>query len=1167
MTMEDDDSLRMDVECGNCHAPLHFDVVHSLNFPRDGRLVVELLRAELNVFRCPVCGKTLSLQPPLLAFHEERREMVIAADDDELFEELRETARGQGQELTAVADYNALLDVVQEWADEYLNRGFAPAITGSEPERDEDGVELLHTPLSLLLMLAQSDGRILPRLLTDPPQTVEWQREFVGKLLAAAVVESVDRSFTYAFHHGGPQALLDRLPEAVPPECVTPAALERLVDRCLAWVPDLLKDPADVDRAWRYEYLNAAAHAVAGARNPRGREWAYAQLQLFSFSRSPNFEVPAPMLLNADVLGRTIRFDDAWDAGFMSGRSDREHLELLSDWFEHIGMEQRFAEELKAVPFQPDLSAFGADDDATVAQRVFKVILEATQKGDADFDAVDGICRVLLRSGRADAAEQLARMVLDHLAAEGELEQLGWTLKSMAELFNEVMASDVAASVLEAHATTVLNAAPPPPCRLYFSLVNELGNAHRLAGAPATALEAYGVVGEVIEVCPEATADDRATLERNRAIVLRELGRYDEAVRIFRGLLADIPAASVDAAHLNLSLARTFFELNLHDEALAYARTAAAVPLSAAHATLRVWILIAIAVARVAIEDRPDLVELDEALTTAATIDDVERMVAAAILHLAPRAAISPEAIAAAERIAREELHTYRGPVEWRFVTLVASLAEWRLVQGDEAEAAAILARLFDAAAGLDQLPWQVLWLKARMADPSDVEQRWTLVRAALARIDASVPEGTDAQLSSSWLSDKDPFQAFIVTTAQAALQADDATPADALQVSEFVNGRDVRPRTPRDTATPVAEVFVAAVPAAVRAFAVTFLESDDAIDVVLVPSTDGGATSFRLGVPTPHLRQAQSEFARQIGSRGLLPRHRRAAREAVAALLEDLGSMLAERVDAGAHLCLLPSATLLGLPLHAATSGGEPLLQRNPISYAPNVTVIAELLADGPLQAPDAGLAGLIAVDKDGDSADYAVRTDEAADRLRQLLSVDEVDLRGLAADKGACLNAFGAVDHLVLLAHGVEAGRLEGRGLCVSDGKTLPRAPLPVESAPQLRRFVIDAADLAEVKRLPAAVVSLACSSARAVRGAGGSRIGLDRSLLPNGTRALVAPLWDVDQESGLAFIEELHRRWVAEPALGPGEHVRAAQLAVREQYPELYHWAPFILQGSWI
>ena len=44
------------------------------------------------------------------------------------------------------------------------------------------------------------------------------------------------------------------------------------------------------------------------------------------------------------------------------------------------------------------------------------------------------------------------------------------------------------------------------------------------AGAPATALDAYGIAAEVMDVCPETPAGDRATLERNRGIVMRELG-------------------------------------------------------------------------------------------------------------------------------------------------------------------------------------------------------------------------------------------------------------------------------------------------------------------------------------------------------------------------------------------------------------------------------------------------------------------------------------------------------------------------------------------------------------------------------------------------------------------------------------------------------------------
>jgi CHAT domain-containing protein len=94
-------------------------------------------------------------------------------------------------------------------------------------------------------------------------------------------------------------------------------------------------------------------------------------------------------------------------------------------------------------------------------------------------------------------------------------------------------------------------------------------------------------------------------------------------------------------------------------------------------------------------------------------------------------------------------------------------------------------------------------------------------------------------------------------------------------------------------------------------------------------------------------------------------------------------------------------------------------------------------------------------------------------------------------------------------------------------------------------------------------------ACSTGlSAPRERGDELDGLSRALLYAGARALIASLWNVDQESSQALFARFYHHWN-----GGLEKWRALALAQREmltgddparRHP--YHWAPLILVGDW-
>jgi CHAT domain-containing protein len=57
-------------------------------------------------------------------------------------------------------------------------------------------------------------------------------------------------------------------------------------------------------------------------------------------------------------------------------------------------------------------------------------------------------------------------------------------------------------------------------------------------------------------------------------------------------------------------------------------------------------------------------------------------------------------------------------------------------------------------------------------------------------------------------------------------------------------------------------------------------------------------------------------------------------------------------------------------------------------------------------------------------------------------------------------------------------------------------------------------------------------------------------------------VISLWLVQDEATASLMEEYYER--LRDDAGPAEALHGAQLAIKEEYPHPYYWAPFILVG---
>jgi CHAT domain-containing protein len=73
----------------------------------------------------------------------------------------------------------------------------------------------------------------------------------------------------------------------------------------------------------------------------------------------------------------------------------------------------------------------------------------------------------------------------------------------------------------------------------------------------------------------------------------------------------------------------------------------------------------------------------------------------------------------------------------------------------------------------------------------------------------------------------------------------------------------------------------------------------------------------------------------------------------------------------------------------------------------------------------------------------------------------------------------------------------------------------------------------------------------------------LGLMRAFLYAGARSLLLSLWNVNDVSTTALMADFYRRW--QEGTDKSTALRAAMLRLREDYPNPFYWAPFLLVGN--
>jgi len=268
--------------------------------------------------------------------------------------------------------------------------------------------------------------------------------------------------------------------------------------------------------------------------------------------------------------------------------------------------------------------------------------------------------------------------------------------------------------------------------------------------------------------------------------------------------------------------------------------------------------------------------------------------------------------------------------------------------------------------------------------------------------------------------------------------------------------------------------------------------------------------------------------------TRAFEPDLRAATESRLRGLYQDLVAPLAPALT-GRHLIVAPHGVLHSLPFHAFLDGGEYMIDRFSLSFAPSASVYARCQN----KPAASGSCSLL----------LGVHDRKVPWIRREIRSVAAVvpEPRVFLGRQATMdiLRTAGATSRMIHIAtHGYF------------------RRDNPAFSSVRLADSYLSLYELYNLK-LPVELLTLSgcCTGLNGIV-AGDELLGLTRGLLRAGAQALLLTLWDVHDHSTAEFMQSFYSHLQGQEK---SSALREAMLDLRKRYPHPYHWAPFVLVGK--
>jgi CHAT domain-containing protein len=244
--------------------------------------------------------------------------------------------------------------------------------------------------------------------------------------------------------------------------------------------------------------------------------------------------------------------------------------------------------------------------------------------------------------------------------------------------------------------------------------------------------------------------------------------------------------------------------------------------------------------------------------------------------------------------------------------------------------------------------------------------------------------------------------------------------------------------------------------------------------------------------------------------------------------------------------MCIVPHSILHYLPFQALFDGNNYLIQQHQIFYAPSVTVLRfclqkrsqskqSLLAIGPPPFDDESLQLKFA-----ESESNLVSTNFEQNLLLLRNQANESNFRKYAGD----------YDIVHIATHGYFS-------------KDAPMRSYLLLLGDQDNDGKLAAYELFGIKLNAYLVTLSACQTAVSRVSRGDEMLGLVRGLIYAGTPSILASLWNVDDASTAALMNEFYSNLTT---MDKAEALQYAQIKIMKEKKSPFFWAPFVLIGDY-
>jgi tetratricopeptide (TPR) repeat protein len=1141
-----------------------------VSYPDDVGVIADVCFGRFNT-RVHQCGERMAFVVPVVSAWGKAKEFVCIGDPGM---GTRQSAIAAGWSISLVDDYNGLARQIYKWIERDSRALWKTVLDDSFGELSPREAAEALGPIRLLALKLARDGHVevpLERMAGYFEIPAELPREEMidrMRLLTAALTAmQLREGVRLAILRGLGGRLEEAVAAMVPLDC-----LDDLVLAVLRNEAEPISGIGPPDVALETHVLlvaHAVAHRLLERGNPLLADLAGFLVGLYELGERDDVELDQRFWLTPQQFRRLVNADAAIAGALKLGEADQQGIRSVraQDFLARLGWLD-LALDATVTFTDREGSAPGETDPASLAGTVLTSALE--QAGGDEWTAghlaavgAFGLMRTNLPIDEHALLNRVAEGLVERASRVALLAFLDGSMAQANLVHRTDLATDAAAQAMKIFST--VRVGPKP----MMSVLVELGNTLRYRQEWDGALHFYDMAMQFSRFAPEGRATREATLERNRALVLRDAGRFSEA----EAILKEQARARPDDPDAQESLIHLYRHAGRRDEALelvqAQLRRTDLTPYqSSRFVALR-------ALLRAGLKQEHNAAAADCQAAAAIQKDDLWRCLQIEMCALTtdPTDEGLVAYVSDCERHAIELLDSpsFDNPDMIFTAAILAALRQLRT--GRVPEAGQLIGRISDQFGGLNasghwMFQLAIGWHAFETVGRLDAFDR---LRAAATELDDQLPMAAEASYATGALSGFaiEDLQSLAVRAGTAAVAGGRNEPGDLIPVLDVANGRDLTARASSSAwitdAGPATTESLSRWQDAVGADVVTFIDETPTLQLLLQPA-EGPRRLVDTFIPVTALSLAVRTLRKYDYANPRLPHRLDAQLEPWWKCAETIATVLRRELPGDRELVLIPGRLLVATPLHAAGWPGRTLIADRPVSVSPNQRLLIGRRAPR-AQARDGIPYGLIAIPRAAENPGFAGRLDAFIGDFRTRSPRAQV-ASAAEADKETALAVLGAADAVFMLCHGVHGGDRLGYGIGVSAGGIQPPSRLDVTKDANLASFILSWEDVGRVPRSPDLLVSIACSSGRTVVGAGGSHRGLEHLTLANATRFLVAPLWPVDQHSALDWVEvfleslDLASAANSSPPENTAQIHRAATLALAEKHPHPYHWAAFAL-----